>query len=309
VVFLLLKFAIKEFQEDREFRQISNATLTNYMGCLKEFHTYCLEKEIIEVTDITSNTIKSYLIYCQRERGNNPTTINSKLRSIKIFFNYLQEIEIFNEKNNPIHKVNYIKANVKIEVFSDEQINEMLSYYRRFKTRDKSLYAYRDSTIIITLLGTGMRLGELCNLKWTDIDFENQHIILFGKLKTQTSIPMADKLKSEIQEYKLFCQKQFGKLPMFVFVDRTGKQLTPNAVKNMFKRLKQIINFPNVRCCAYDFRHTFAHRFLMNGGDVFTLQKLLRHSSPAMTERYLAIWGTALQERANQFNPLNKFNL
>lgn len=162
---MLLKFAIKEFQEDREFRQISKATLTNYMGCLKEFHTYCLEeKEIIEVMDITSGTIKSYLIYCQKERGNNPTTINSKLRSIKIFFNYLQEIEIFNEKNNPVHKVNYVRANVKIEVFSDEQIHEMLSYYRKLKTRDKSLYAYRDSTIIITLLGTGISCCKPCHI-------------------------------------------------------------------------------------------------------------------------------------------------
>ncbi len=58
----------------------------------------------------------------------------------------------------------------------------------------------------------------------------------------------------------------------------------------MFKRLKEVMNFPNVRCCAYDFRHTLAHKLLMNGGDVFTLQKLLRHSSPVMTARYLAIW-------------------
>ena len=306
---MLLKFAIKEFQEDREFRQIAKATLTNYMGCLKEFHAYCLEKEIIDIVDVTSHTIKSYLIYCQKERGNNPTTINSKLRSIKIFFNYLQEIDLLTDKNNPVRKVSYVRSHVKIEVFSDEQISQMLSYYRRLKTRDKSLFSYRDSTIIITLLGTGMRLGELCNLKWSDVDFENKHIILLGKLKNQTSIPMADKLHAEFLEYRLFCQSHYKKLPRFVFVDRKGGGLTPHAVKQIFRRLKLIMNFPNVRCSAYDFRHTFAHRFLMNGGDVFTLQKMLRHSSIAMTQRYLAIWGTALAERANKFNPLNNLDI
>lgn len=309
MVFLLLKYAIKDFQEDREFNQISKATMINYMGTLKEFHQYCLENEIIDLTDITQQVVKQYLIYEQKEKNNNPTTINSKLRSLKIFFNYLQQAEIITSKTNPTQKINYVHAHVQIEVFSDNQISQMLSYYRRLKTRDKDFYAYRDSTIIITLLGTGMRLGELCNLKWSDIDFENKNIILLGKLKSQTSIPMADRLHSELLEYKLVCTKQFKKLPQYVFVARTGEKLLPSSVQNIFKRLKKVMNFPNVRCCAYDFRHTFAHRFLMNGGDVFTLQKLLRHSSIAMTQRYLAIWGTALQERANQFNPLNQFDL
>lgn len=194
-------------------------------------------------------------------------------------------------------------------MFSDEQIREMLSYYRRLKSRDKSFYAYRDSTIIVTLLGTGMRLGELINLKWSDVDFQNRSIIVFGKLKTQTSIPMAEKLYIELLEYYAYCKKEFGNIPIYVFVNRSGKQLTVDAVKNIFKRLKEKMNFTNVRCCAYDFRHTFAHRFLTNGGDVFTLQKLLRHSSIAMTQRYLAIWGTALHERNEMFNPLNNFHI
>lgn len=309
VVFLLIRYAIQDFKEDREFKQISKATLTNYMGCLQEFHKYCIEMEIVDITDVSSSTVKNYLIYCQKQRNNNPTTINSKLRSLKIFFNYLEEVEIFTSKNNPTKKTNYIRANVKIEVFSDVQIKEMLSYYRRLKSRDKSFYAYRDSTIIVNLLGTGMRLGELINLKWSDIDFQNRSIIVFGKLKTQTSIPMADKLHTELLEYHAYCKKEFEKIPVHVFVNRNGKQLTADAIKNIFKRLKEKMNFTNVRCSAYDFRHTFAHRFLTNGGDVFTLQKLLRHSSIAMTQRYLAIWGTALHERNEKFNPLNNIDI
>lgn len=308
MVFLLLKYAVKEFQEDREFKQIAKATMTNYMGCLKEFHQYCLDNEIVDLIEITPQVVKQYLAYEQKEKNNNPTTINSKLRSLKIFFNYLQEIEVITAKTNPTQKINYIRSHVQIEVFSDSQISQMLGYYRRLKTRDKDFYAYRDGTIIITLLGTGMRLGELCNLKWSDVDFENRHLILLGKLKTQTSIPMADKLYSELSEYKLVCSRHLKKLPQYVFVARTGQKLLPSSVQNIFKRLKKVMNFPNVRCCAYDFRHTFAHRFLMNGGDVFTLQKLLRHSDIAMSQRYLALWGTALHEQNNKFNPINRID-
>jgi len=79
------------------------------------------------------------------------------------------------------------------------------------------------------------------------------------------------------------------------FKNLSGQTMTTEAVKNIFKRLKAIMNFNDVRLSAHTFRHTFAHRFLMNGGDVFTLQKMLRHSNLKMTEKYLAIWGTALR--------------
>lgn len=306
---MLLKFAIKDFKDDRVFRQISKSTLTNYMGCLHEFHDYCIAHEIVDTHDITRQTLKEYLIYCQIERVNNATTINSKLRSLKIFFNYMEEIEVYTEKNNPGKKVDYVKADVRIEVFSNSQIQQMLSYYRRVKARNKNLYAYRDSTIIITLLATGIRKGELINLKWSDVDLDNRHIILFGKLRTQTSIPMADKLQKELVEYQLFCIRHFNKLPIYVFVTSEGKPMSAQAVNSVFRRLKLKMNFPNVRCCAYDFRHTFAHRFLMNGGDVFTLQKLMRHSSIEMTQRYLAIWGTALKEQNEKYNPLNNLDI
>lgn len=58
---MLLKFAIQQFKEDREFKQIAKATMTNYMGCLKEFHHYCVEREIVDVAEITTSTIKQYL--------------------------------------------------------------------------------------------------------------------------------------------------------------------------------------------------------------------------------------------------------
>ncbi len=54
---MLLKFAIKDFKEDREFKQIAKATLTNYMGCLKEFHHYCIEKEIVNTAEITNSSV------------------------------------------------------------------------------------------------------------------------------------------------------------------------------------------------------------------------------------------------------------
>lgn len=185
----------------------------------------------------------------------------------------------------------------------------MLNYYRRLKGREHSFHSYRDHTIILTLLGTGIRLGELCNLTWKDIDLVNGTIIVFGKNRTQASVPITSKLIKELAEYKLFCQQHYLEVSEHVFVNRENEPMTTEAVKNVFKRLKAIMNFKDVRLSAHTFRHTFAHRFLINGGDVFTPQKILRHSNLKMTEKYLAIWGTALKEQNDKYNPLNSLDV
>ncbi|MCM3595054.1 tyrosine-type recombinase/integrase [Metabacillus idriensis] len=302
---MLLKFAIQDFKDDSEFKNLSEQSIKNYMIQLNEFHGFCAEKEILNVEDVTANTIKSYLLYCMKLKENNPVTVNTKIKNLKAFFNYMVESDIVIEKRNPMIKIEKAKTDTKIDVFSDNHIKQMLNYYRRLKGREHSFYAYRDYTIILTLLGSGMRLGELCNLKWNEIDLITGTIIVFGKNRTQASIPITDKLVKELAEYKVFCQQHFEELSEHVFINRENKPMTTDAVKNVFKRLKAIMNFKNVRLSAHTFRHTFAHRFLMNGGDVFTLQKMLRHSNLKMTEKYLAIWGTALREQNEKFNPLS----
>lgn len=306
---MLLKFAIQDFKDDRIYKNLSERTIESYLATLNEFQSYCADRKIINVEDVTPSIIKSYIVFLQQERNNNPTTRNSKLHHLKIFFNYLQECEIIDEKHNPTKKIPYAKTELKIEVFNDYHIKQMLNYFRRLKTREKSLYAYRGYAMILTLLGTGMRLGELVNLKWNDIDFANGTVVVFGKKRQQSSIPITNKLVKELAEYRIFCEQEFGDLSPYVFVNRQNKQLTTNAVKCIFKRLKKIMNFKDVRLSCHTFRHTFAHRFLQAGGDVFTLQKMLRHSDLSMTERYLAIWGTALKEQNEKFNPLNKLDI
>jgi integrase/recombinase XerD len=119
---------------------------------------------------------------------------------------------------------------------------------------------------------------------------------------------MTDKLKKEFMEFKLFTEQYFGTLPEYVFTDRKGNQLTDNAMKMIFKHLKAIMNFKNVRLSAHTFRHTAAHRMLMAGADIGTIQKILRHSNITMTLKYFSLWGTALAEQNNKFNALNNID-
>lgn len=303
---MYLKFAVENFVMDREFRNLSPKSISSYSGTLKEFQNYCSEKEIISSQDVTVQVIKSYLLYCRKERKNAPTSINHKLHNLKIFFNFLQEeLELYNDKTNPTRKMKYMKTNVRIDVYTDKQIAQMLAYYRKLRQIEKSFFAVRNYTMILMLLGTGIRLGELVNLKWDNVDFINLTVTVYGKKRQDSSLPLTNKLKKELSDYKVYCEQHFGKLPENIFTTNKRTKLSENAVKCVFKRLKKIMGF-HVNC--HRFRHTFAHRYLMAGGDVFSLQRMLRHSSLNTTQRYVALWGTALKEQNDKFNPLNELD-
>ncbi|WJE55146.1 tyrosine-type recombinase/integrase [Bacillus cereus] len=80
----------------------------------------------------------------------------------------------------------------------------MLRYYRRLKARNKSFYAYRDHS---------SRLGELINIRWSELDLVNQTVTLFGKARKQQTVPLMDKLVKELCEYKVFVEREIGKIP------------------------------------------------------------------------------------------------
>jgi integrase/recombinase XerD len=306
VVFLLLKFAIEDFLDDRRFKNLSPRTIEDYKQILNDFYSFITEQGKMNVEDVTTGDIKRYLLQA-KDKGNKPTTINRKLVNLKIFFNYMVQEKIISE--NPV-KLQRQKVDVKIETFTDEQVRQILGYFRRLKQREKTFYAYRDYLIILTLLGTGIRRGELCNLRWKDIDFENYKMIVMGKKRQQRTVPLTEKLRQELIEYQLFLKKRFSLTDDdFVFTTSTKRRLSENALGNIFKRLSKIMNFKDVRLSPHTFRHTFAKNWIMNGGDVFSLQRILGHSTIDMTNRYVTLFGSALKEQNDKFNPLNNMDL
>lgn len=254
---MLLKFAYQDFLDDRRFKNTTQTNIKNYEMLLGKFIDYCIESQVINVEDITYSQVRQYLQNCQ-DKGDKASTINTKLLRIRAFLNYMVECEVI--KSNPAKKVKRQKEDVKIDVFSDDQIRQMLNFYRRVKQREKSYVAYRDYMMIVTILGTGIRRGEIINLQWSDIDFVNKSISVFGKTRRKETIPITDKLSKELAGYQSFCKQYWGNISDYVFVKRDNKQLTENALMLVFQYLQKKMNFKDVSVSAHTFRHTFCHR-------------------------------------------------
>ena len=88
--------------------------------------------------------------------------------------------------------------------------------------------------------------------------------------------------KSEKRQYKKHLLET-----MPVFVNRSGQQLTRNGLYKIMDRVGEWASIEDVRCSPHTWRHTFTTTFMQQGGDIYTLSKLLRHSSIATTEEYL----------------------
>ncbi|RUS47616.1 tyrosine-type recombinase/integrase [Cohnella sp. AR92] len=306
---MLIKFAVKDFIADKNYKNLSSKTIDGYVSVLDMFQAYCSKNEIVSVHDVSAQTVKSFLMTLQNEKGNNPTSRNNKLRVLKNFFNWMYENEIITEKQNICKKVNYAKEEIIIQPFTDYHIEQMLGFLRRTKQRERSYYAIRDYTIIVFLLGTGVRLGELIGLKWTDVELKSGSASILGKKRELSSVPLTERLCKELAEFRLYCEQHFGELGIYVFPTDKNTQLHEESVKTIFKRLKRIMNFKDVRLSCHTFRSTFAVRCIQNGMDAFTLQRLLRHNDISMTNRYVRMFGTALKTQNEKFNPLNSIGI
>lgn len=247
---MLLKFAFQDFLEDRKFKNTTEANIQNYKVLLGGFVDYCQSNNILNIEEIETIHVKSYLRECQK-KGNSASTIDTKLQRIRAFFNYLVEEGVI--KKNVASRVKRQKEDIKINVFNDKQIQQMLSYYRGLKRREKSYFAYRGYMMILTLLGTGIRRTEIINLKWSDVDFENLTMSVYGKNRKKEIVFFTEKLAKELSAYNLFCKQHFKKLSEYVFVNRDNTQMTPNSIMLVFQNLQKKMNFSNVRVSPHTF--------------------------------------------------------
>ncbi|UDK96041.1 site-specific integrase [Lysinibacillus sphaericus] len=115
---MLLKFAISDLLSKKELQNLSRNTLKGYAIFFREFKRWTME--LTDASEVTQAHIKSYLLHYKNERGNNPTTINVKLKNLNTFFNHLLDNEYI--KSNSCKKVKRQETDHRIEVFTDSHI-------------------------------------------------------------------------------------------------------------------------------------------------------------------------------------------
>ena len=209
-------------------------------------------------------------------------TINGYLRALQSFWSWLEREDFIEE--NPFRKLKIPKAPKKvIPIFTEEQLHQF------FATMDiTSPVGYRDYTIILTLLDTGIRCSELTSLKVTDVNLESRLLKVWGKGSKERLVPIGAKVQNALWKY-LTRYRPEPITPRYdqVFLTRDGRPLTKDRLEAIVERCGKKADITGIRVSPHTFRHTMAVTFLRNGGDVFSLQRILGHSQLEVLRGYV----------------------
>lgn len=283
----------KEFNRFCRVKNLANDTYRYYQECIDTFGSF--KPLDSEISSINKNTIDDYILYLRNNTDRNDTSINTVIRGLRAILYYFMELDYLES-----FKITCIKAEKKIkETYSDAELKLLL---KKPNLKKCSYAEYRDWVIVNYLLATGNRADTICNIKIGDIDFEEGYIKLDKtKSKKQQLIPLSDTLAKVLTEY---LQYRDGEMEDYLFISVYGAKLNSNSLGHSIRKYNSKRGV--MKTSIHLFRHTFAKKWIMNGGDIFRLQKVLGHSSLDIVKEYINIFGEDLQKDFYKYNALEE---
>ncbi|MFC2016777.1 tyrosine-type recombinase/integrase [Chloroflexota bacterium] len=293
----------------------SPKTISWYSANIKSFRNYVKSRHLPDLLNtIDTKLLREYVLYLMKRTRYNDhpytpaktellssATIHGHVRTLRAFFNWLVVEGL--AQNNPARDLKPPKVTRKVvSTLSDEEIEAILN------TFNISPSDARNQTLFMILLDTGLRIGELVNLKMDDVHMDEGYLKVMGKGKKERIVPIGNNAQKVLQRYLFrFRPKPTNPVTDNVFLSVSSKALTENSMKLMFTRLSKRSGV--YRLHAHLCRHTFATRFLINGGDVFSLQQILGHSTLEMVRHYVNLASSHIAIQHQKFSPLDRLNL
>ncbi|GAA0840704.1 hypothetical protein GCM10008915_36840 [Bifidobacterium pullorum subsp. gallinarum] len=285
-------------------RNLTDETLNFYRDTTKELVKQLGALNVERPLDVTKDHVLSAIEAKQNEkikRGRAETpadaTINKLIRGWRAFFNWMHTEGFVGE--NPVKGIGTIKSERRIiETFSNAQIKTLLETPNR-----SSFTGYRDYVIMLTLLDTGVRISELAGIEMHDIDWKDRTIVVYGKGRKERLVPFSRTLEKQLRLY-LEIRGVLDHDKVFVNIDNDPFQV--RGIQQAIQLYGKEARIKGVRVSPHTFRHTFAKMYVMNGGDSFSLQKILGHTSLEIVRMYVNLFGTDVSAQHAKFSPLER---
>jgi integrase/recombinase XerD len=266
---------VESFLKERTAQNLTKGSIKFYREKLKGFVDYLDTQEVKYISQITPNTIRDFLLILE-DRGHNPGGIHTFFRCIKAFLKFYWD-EVEPPTKNPIDKVKAPRVPIEpIEGISLEDFDLLLEACARGRFTGE-----RDRAILFTLLDTGVRASELCNINSEDLNLADSSILIRqGKGRKPRFVFFGKKTRKQIRKYLTLRGTEDNAL----FITRDRERLNYLSLREIVRRLslKAGIKEPGL----HDFRRAFCLACLKKGMNEISISRIMGHTTTQLIGRY-----------------------
>jgi len=260
---------IELFCKHLRFRNYSPNTVESYALDLKLFFAEISKS----LKQITWREVDSF-VEGQHEQGLAATTINRRLNAIKHFFDYLvSEMELLT--NNPVKPSHHLRIGRPLpKKLSQAEVKQLFS----------NINNQMDRALFLLMLRCGLRVSEVAKLKVSDIDWEQQALLINqGKGRKDRRLYLSPDVVISLKE--CLENRPSQKTNDFLFWNQKRKN-QPLSIKAIQKKMERYAKAAEIKASCHSLRHTFASNLLEEGTEVISIKEFLGHGSVASSERY-----------------------
>lgn len=280
----------------------SRRTIDWYRGYLDEFVGFAgRDGRSPTLDDLTPATSRRWLLAIQVARTSPlaPNSMAGRVRTLRAFGGWVQReltLDAHPLAGLPLPKL----PDVLVESLREREMRALVA-----AAGDRSRDPVRDRAIVLLLLDSGLRLGELVSLRVGDLDLVEGRCRVVGKGAKERIVPMGGRSRRALRAWLMTRGASKGDTPLFI--GRRGEVLSPRGVQLLVGRLARAAEI-STRCSPHVLRHSFARAFLANGGDVFTLQRILGHSPTSLqiTRRYVQLLDDDVRAVHRRASPMDR---
>ena len=289
---MTIQTALEEFLIEQQIRGNAPKTI-QYYALSVGFYVRFVGSGI-STQEITLDSLKRYYLALS-ERDITTVTRQTYIRALRAFLTWCYQQEYI--PDNLSEKFRLPKAQRKtIDILTDSEVRILLSSFN-----PRYLVQLRNLCICSLMLDSGLRLHEVVTLTIDHVHVSEGYLIVDGKGNKQRIAPLGLSTRKVLLRYMSRRPGCASSDRLFLMSDL--RPITDATIRQVFRRLKKRTSIQRLR--PHLLRHTFATRYLENGGDMYALQQILGHTSLEMVKRYVHSTTRKSVVRFPQFSPLD----
>jgi integrase/recombinase XerD len=297
---VLIGNASEAFMLRCQAQNLTDGTLTWYKDLLRVWNRFLEAKGVTLAKEVTPELIRLYLDDMRRRKLASGYVART-YGALRCFFGFLARERMIPQ--NPFALIAKPRMEKKlIKPLSMEQARLVLAGINKRTFQGQRLW-----TMTVLILDTGLRVSEALGLRLDQVDFQAGALRVMGKGAKERQVPFSSVAKQALWNYIARRGENPGQ--DLVFVSQFGQRLDRCWMQKALRRVNRKIGLQGVRLSPHTLRHTFATQYVINGGDAFSLQDILGHSTLDMVKVYVALANRDIAMLHRRFSPMERMGV